>query len=149
MKLEDESSSESPLRLPFKMMVTRPFVFAICDDFSGVVVFLGAVVDPLAGCPPPRICPSGFERWVGCPGAGFAAGVMSPLSTTGQTTTPPHAYNHYAILPSRRPGIARYRCLGGRHEQNIEDCPRRRRRAGRSCSRRAVFDSRQSVPSHH
>jgi len=38
-------------------------------------------------------------------------GVMSPLSTTGQTTTPPHAYNHYAILPSRRPGIARYRCL--------------------------------------
>ena len=34
---------------PFEMIVNRPFVFAICDDFSGVVVFLGAVVDPLAG----------------------------------------------------------------------------------------------------
>jgi serpin B len=34
---------------PFQMIVNRPFVFAICDDFSGVVVFLGAVVDPLAG----------------------------------------------------------------------------------------------------
>jgi len=33
---------------PFEMIVNRPFVFAICDDFSGVVVFLGAVVDPLA-----------------------------------------------------------------------------------------------------
>ena len=34
---------------PFVMIVNRPFVFAICDDFSGVVVFLGGVVDPLAG----------------------------------------------------------------------------------------------------
>jgi serpin B len=34
---------------PFEMIVNRPFVFAICDDFSGVVIFLGAVVDPLAG----------------------------------------------------------------------------------------------------
>ncbi len=34
---------------PFEMIVNRPFIFAICDDFSGVVVFLGAVVDPLAG----------------------------------------------------------------------------------------------------
>ena len=34
---------------PFEMIVNRPFVFAICDDFSGGVVFLGAVVDPLAG----------------------------------------------------------------------------------------------------
>jgi serpin B len=33
---------------PFEMIVNRPFVFAICDDFTGVVVFLGAVVDPLA-----------------------------------------------------------------------------------------------------
>jgi len=32
---------------PFEMIVNRPFVFAICDDFTGVVVFLGAVVDPL------------------------------------------------------------------------------------------------------
>lgn len=34
---------------PFEMIVNRPFVFAICDDYSGVVVFLAAVVDPLAG----------------------------------------------------------------------------------------------------
>ncbi len=34
---------------PFVMIVNRPFVFAICDDFSGVVVFLGGVADPLAG----------------------------------------------------------------------------------------------------
>jgi serine protease inhibitor len=33
---------------PFEMIVNRPFVFAICDDFSGVVVFLAAVVDPLS-----------------------------------------------------------------------------------------------------
>jgi serine protease inhibitor len=35
--------------LPFQMIVNRPFVFAICDDLSGVIVFLGAVVNPLAG----------------------------------------------------------------------------------------------------
>lgn len=34
---------------PFEMIVNRPFVFAICDDLSGAVVFLAAVVDPLAG----------------------------------------------------------------------------------------------------
>jgi len=34
---------------PFEMIINRPFVFAICDDLSDVVVFLGAVVDPLAG----------------------------------------------------------------------------------------------------
>jgi serpin B len=34
---------------PFEMIVNRPFVFAICDDFSGTVVFLAAVADPLAG----------------------------------------------------------------------------------------------------
>jgi serine protease inhibitor len=33
---------------PFEMIVDRPFVFAICDDFTRTVVFLGAVVDPLA-----------------------------------------------------------------------------------------------------
>ncbi len=41
--------NEAPPPPPFEMIVNRPFVFAICDDFSGVVVFLGAVVDPLAG----------------------------------------------------------------------------------------------------
>jgi serpin B len=34
---------------PFEMIVNRPFVFGICDDFSCVVIFLAAVVDPLAG----------------------------------------------------------------------------------------------------
>jgi len=33
---------------PFEMIVDRPFVFAICDDFTRTVVFLGAVVNPLA-----------------------------------------------------------------------------------------------------
>src|SRR5882724_9991364 len=33
---------------PFEMIVNRPFVFAICDDLSGAVVFLAAVADPLA-----------------------------------------------------------------------------------------------------
>lgn len=33
---------------PFEMIVDRPFVFAICDDFTRTAVFLGAVVDPLA-----------------------------------------------------------------------------------------------------
>jgi serine protease inhibitor len=40
---------QAPPPPPFEMIVNRPFVFAICDDLSGVVVFLGAVVDPLAG----------------------------------------------------------------------------------------------------
>jgi serine protease inhibitor len=34
---------------PFEMIVDRPFVFAICDVRSGVVVFLGAIANPLAG----------------------------------------------------------------------------------------------------
>jgi len=33
---------------PFEMIADRPFAFAICDDHTGTVVFLGAVVDPLA-----------------------------------------------------------------------------------------------------
>lgn len=33
---------------PFEMIVDRSFVFAICDDFTRAMVFLGAVVDPLA-----------------------------------------------------------------------------------------------------
>jgi len=75
-------------------------------------------------------------------------GSCLPLSTTVQSTTPSLMY----IVPGLSSplfvrGIAR--CLGGRHEQNIEDCPHRRRRAGRSSSRRAVFDSRQSIPPHH
>jgi serine protease inhibitor len=41
--------NEAPPPPPFEMIVNRPFVFAICDDFSGVVVFLGAVANPLAG----------------------------------------------------------------------------------------------------
>lgn len=32
---------------PFEMIVNRPFVFAICDAYTGAVVFLGAVADPL------------------------------------------------------------------------------------------------------
>jgi serpin B len=42
------SEFEEPPPPPFEMIVNRPFVFAICDDFTGVVVFLGAVVDPMA-----------------------------------------------------------------------------------------------------
>jgi len=58
-------------------------------------------------------------------------GSCLPLSTTVQSTTPSLMY----IVPGLSSplfvrGIAR--CLGGRHEQNIEDCPHRRRRAGRS-----------------
>lgn len=32
---------------PFQMIVDRPFVFAICDNYTSTVVFLGAVVNPL------------------------------------------------------------------------------------------------------
>jgi len=31
---------------PFRMIVNRPFVFAICDEWTGAIVFLGVVVDP-------------------------------------------------------------------------------------------------------
>ena len=36
---------------PFEMIVDRPFLFAICDDYARTVVFLGAVADPLASGP--------------------------------------------------------------------------------------------------
>src|SRR5260370_3710663 len=49
MLMEGSEMIEEPPPPPFVMIVNRPFVFAICDDFSGVVVFLGGVVDPLAG----------------------------------------------------------------------------------------------------
>ena len=39
---------KAPPPPPFEMIVNRPFVFAICDDLTGTVVFLGAVADPLA-----------------------------------------------------------------------------------------------------
>ena len=42
---------EAPPPPPFKMIVDRPFVFAIRDDLTGTVVFLGAVVDPLSSGP--------------------------------------------------------------------------------------------------
>ena len=42
---------KAPPPSPFEMIVDRPFVFAICDDRTGTVVFLGAVVDPLASGP--------------------------------------------------------------------------------------------------
>lgn len=35
----------------FEMIVDRPFLFAICDDYAQTVVFLGAVADPLASGP--------------------------------------------------------------------------------------------------
>jgi serine protease inhibitor len=47
--MEGSAMFPEPPPPPFQMIVNRPFVFAICDDFSGVVVFLGAVVNPLAG----------------------------------------------------------------------------------------------------
>ena len=49
MLMDGASGFQEPPSPPFEMIVNRPFVFAICDDFSGVVVFLGGVVDPLAG----------------------------------------------------------------------------------------------------
>jgi serpin B len=33
---------------PFEMTVDRPFLFAICDDYTSTIVFLGVVVDPEA-----------------------------------------------------------------------------------------------------
>jgi serpin B len=49
MQMLGSAMVQAPPPPPFQMIVNRPFVFAICDDFSGVVVFLGAVVGPLAG----------------------------------------------------------------------------------------------------
>ena len=49
MIMDGASEFEEPPPPPFEMIVNRPFVFAICDDFSEAVVFLGVVVDPLAG----------------------------------------------------------------------------------------------------
>src|ERR1700719_505114 len=73
-----------------------------------------------------------------------------PLSTTEQPT-PSSVLYIVSVLSSPLciRGIARSFCVGGRHEQSIEDCLHRRRRVDRSRSRRAVFDSRQSVPPHH
>jgi len=42
----DLEAMKPPPPPPFEMIVNRPFVFAICDDFSEVVIFLAAVVDP-------------------------------------------------------------------------------------------------------
>ena len=42
---------QAPPPPPFEMIVDRPFVFTIRDDLTGTVVFLGAVVDPLASGP--------------------------------------------------------------------------------------------------
>jgi serine protease inhibitor len=49
MLMAGSALNPAPPPPPFEMIVNRPFVFAICDDYSGVVVFLAAVVDPLAG----------------------------------------------------------------------------------------------------
>src|SRR5882762_302982 len=77
-------------------------------------------------------------------------GPCLPLSTTVQSTTPSLMYI-VRVASSRLlvRGIARSFCVGGRHEQNFEDCRHRRRGAGRPCSRRAVFDPCESVPPHH
>jgi serine protease inhibitor len=47
----DLESDQAPPPPPFEMIVDRPFVFAICDDITATVVFLGAVADPLASGP--------------------------------------------------------------------------------------------------
>jgi serine protease inhibitor len=49
MLMEGDALNPEPPPPPFEMIVNRPFVFAICDDLSGVVLFLAAVVNPLAG----------------------------------------------------------------------------------------------------
>ncbi|SRR6266481_3770375 len=73
-----------------------------------------------------------------------------PLSTTEQSTSSSVMYIVPVLSsPLCVRGIARSFCVGGCHEQSIEDCLHRRRRVDRSCSCRAVFDSRQSVPPHH
>src|ERR1700730_18331232 len=73
-----------------------------------------------------------------------------PLSTTEQPA-PPYVMYIVSVLSSPLcvRGIVRSYCVGGRHEQGIKDCLHRRRCVDRSRSRRAVFDSRQSVPPHH
>ena len=48
MMMLGDAAYQPPPPPPFEMIVNRPFVFAICDDFTGVVVFLGVVVDPMA-----------------------------------------------------------------------------------------------------
>jgi serpin B len=30
----------------FSMIVDRPFVCAICDEYTGAILFMGAIVDP-------------------------------------------------------------------------------------------------------
>jgi len=43
-------SSELHLKRPrpFEMIVDRPFFFAICDDFTKSILFMGAVEEPYA-----------------------------------------------------------------------------------------------------
>jgi len=56
-----------PRRQPFEMRIDRPFVFAIEDEPSGTLLFLGAVRDPR---PPDRRTPAGpttFEVPPGTP----------------------------------------------------------------------------------
>ena len=53
MLMDGASEFPEPPPPPFEMIVNRPFVFAICDDFTGVVVFLGVVSErhfKLDGC---------------------------------------------------------------------------------------------------
>ena len=46
--MDGAALSAPPPPPPFEMIVNRPFVFTIGDDLSGALVFIGAVVDPLA-----------------------------------------------------------------------------------------------------
>ena len=47
----DLETDQVPPPPPFEMIVDRPFLFAICDDITATVVFLGAVADPLSSGP--------------------------------------------------------------------------------------------------
>jgi len=47
--MEGSAGLNPPPPRPLRDDRQPPFVFAICDDLSGAVVFLAAVADPLAG----------------------------------------------------------------------------------------------------